>query len=79
MDLTKLSGGHGLGLYICKNLVELMHGNISVKSVRNSGTTISLNIQCKKSQQGLSESVNATFPTLSSNANTKRSILLVCK
>ena len=36
---TKLYGGAGLGLSICKKLVELMGGSIRVHSVRHRGTS----------------------------------------
>ncbi len=32
-------GGTGLGLYICKNLIEMMNGNIWVKSVEGEGSS----------------------------------------
>ncbi len=41
---TKLSGGTGLGLYICKEIVNKLHGEISVKSQLNIGTTFEINI-----------------------------------
>lgn len=34
--------GHGLGLYICKNLMTLMNGHISVQSQMNVGTTFKI-------------------------------------
>lgn len=40
--------GTGLGLYICKNLVELQSGKISVKSTVGAGTTFSFFIPYKK-------------------------------
>lgn len=36
---NKKYGGSGLGLSICKNLIELMDGSISFESKKNSGTT----------------------------------------
>lgn len=41
-------GGSGLGLSICKNLVELMGGSISVDSQKNIGTTFTFSIVAKK-------------------------------
>lgn len=62
-------GGHGLGLYICKNLVELMNGSISVKSERYSGTTISLTIQCKKYVESNDTNIINNNTTDTSNTN----------
>lgn len=41
---TKLSAGTGLGLYICKEIVNKLRGEISVKSQLNIGTTFEINI-----------------------------------
>jgi signal transduction histidine kinase/DNA-binding NarL/FixJ family response regulator len=42
--------GSGLGLAIVKQFVEIMDGDISVKSVLNEGTTFNINIPYKKCQ-----------------------------
>jgi len=47
LDTGLLKKGTGLGLAIVKNLVDLMHGNISIESEPNKGTTLSLNISFK--------------------------------
>jgi len=46
-DSDKLYGGSGLGLSICKNLVELMKGNIWLDSKKGEGTTFFVNIPVK--------------------------------
>lgn len=43
-SISRKFGGTGLGLNICKQLVELMGGNIGVESEKNKGTTISFSI-----------------------------------
>ncbi len=41
---TRRFGGTGLGLAICKQLTELMHGDISVDSAEGEGTTFSIRL-----------------------------------
>jgi CheY-like chemotaxis protein len=36
--------GVGLGLYICRRIVELLHGKIAVRSVQNTGSTFSFSV-----------------------------------
>ncbi|KAH8813195.1 hypothetical protein F5884DRAFT_328162 [Xylogone sp. PMI_703] len=43
-------GGSGLGLTICKNLVELMHGKINLESSLGNGTTATVTIPFNKPQ-----------------------------
>ena len=39
---TKLSAGTGLGLYICKEIVNKLNGEISLQSKLDVGTTIDI-------------------------------------
>ena len=45
-------GGTGLGLTICKNLVDLMHGRIEIESALDRGTTARFSIPFSKPQFG---------------------------
>lgn len=45
---TRKYGGTGLGLTICKKLIEMMGGTISVESVENVGSTFSFELYLKK-------------------------------
>ena len=48
---TREYGGTGLGLVICKNLITLMNGDISVESVFGQGTTFTFNVNLKKGEE----------------------------
>jgi len=49
-DVARKFGGTGLGLTISKQLVSLMHGDISVKSELGKGTTFSVVIPLRESE-----------------------------
>lgn len=47
-------GGSGLGLSICKSLIESMGGTITLESVENVGTTVSFSLTLAKAMPGAS-------------------------
>ncbi|MCB1984959.1 MAG: response regulator [Burkholderiales bacterium] len=56
---TRQYGGTGLGLTICKSLIELMDGSIAVESALGRGTKFTINLKLKKAsfeQSRLNES-----------------------
>jgi signal transduction histidine kinase/CheY-like chemotaxis protein/HPt (histidine-containing phosphotransfer) domain-containing protein len=50
-SVTRKYGGTGLGMSICKELIELMGGEIRVTSQKGSGTTVSLLIKLEKGKE----------------------------
>jgi len=53
IDTTRKYGGTGLGLTICKNLVEMQGGKITVDSKVNEGTTFSFYIPYEKGDESV--------------------------
>ena len=45
--------GYGLGLAIAQKIIQLHHGNITVKSIPGSGSTFSIRIPWKQPKRGI--------------------------
>ena len=56
-DTTRKFGGTGLGLTICKHLVDLQGGNIQVNSKERIGSTFGFTLPYRKAEQQLSPSI----------------------
>lgn len=63
-ETSKLQPGSGIGLHLTKNLVELHHGNISVKSTVNKFTTFTIEIPAEQSAYALTEFANENATNL---------------
>jgi len=61
---TRQYGGTGLGLTICKELVELMGGQISLESTKDVGTTVSFSIPARL----IAASMESEVPSVSESA-----------
>ena len=51
-SVTRSGGGAGLGLYICRKLIEAMEGTIAVDSTVGEGTTFTINLDLVQLQTG---------------------------
>ena len=55
-------GGSGLGLFICKALLDAMHGRITVRSAPNEGCTFSVQVPCRRAPSGTLASAGDVDP-----------------
>lgn len=51
--------GHGLGLYLCKQLTQLNHGNITIESDPNQGTVVFIELPASAEDIGSEGKVNS--------------------
>ncbi|NDB47066.1 MAG: HAMP domain-containing protein [Nitrososphaeria archaeon] len=52
-SMTREKGGSGLGLSICKGIVEIHGGKISMQSTPNSGTTVTFSLPVKEHKSAI--------------------------
>ena len=64
IDTTRLYGGTGLGLTLCRQLVERMHGQILVDSKEGSGTHFTVTLPLPVHQTGRESDVYRVDPRL---------------
>ena len=67
-NTARIYGGSGLGLNIVKQLIDLMHGSIAVKSQMSIGSEFTLTLPLMKAEKKTirTEKINATEDTLAS-------------
>ncbi|MBD8488972.1 response regulator [Echinicola sp. CAU 1574] len=73
-SITRKFGGTGLGMSICKELVELMGGKITVSSVKNQGTSVFVLLPLLK---GKAENLPTTKPNTVDTSILKDKLILV--
>ncbi|HEX4917483.1 MAG TPA: transporter substrate-binding domain-containing protein [Limnobacter sp.] len=75
-DLALNTGqGTGLGLYICKQLVQLMQGELNLQSEFGKGTAVTLTIDCHKATEDIDPPCELT--SCEANPQTSLRVLVV--
>ena len=72
--ITRRYGGTGLGLSICKELTELMGGDIGFESEEGKGSRFWVRINCAKSEPDVSDFVTSTSTTKPSGPGLDRKL-----
>lgn len=62
---TTKYGGTGLGLTICKNLVDMMDGNITVRSIVGVGTEFTVDVKLGITEESKTRYLNKTYNAFS--------------
>ena len=75
-SITRKFGGTGLGLTICKLLVELMGGRIWVASEINKGATFSFTVKLPEAKQAVARSISALEPGFNHTTVNKRILVI---
>ncbi len=76
-DTARKFGGTGLGLTISKQLVDLMHGTITVSSKRNEGTTFNVTIPFEITDKIIQKNTKETISEEQKNLLQNISVLIV--
>ncbi|MBJ2220619.1 ATP-binding protein [Pseudomonas sp. MF7453] len=67
-ESSRRTGGTGLGLMICRQLVDLMHGTLTLTSEQGTGTTVTIHLPVSIGEQApvlLAQAAPSTQPTTS--------------
>lgn len=76
-SIARLYGGTGLGLFICKNLAELLGGVIFAESEPGNGSKFVLTIPCKKAEENFTSEDNNEISQADTFGNDAIKILVV--
>ena len=75
-DSTRTFGGAGLGLYITKQLVEKMGGNIKIESELDVGSYIMVSIPMRTSLEKVTRTISMQLESLDTKKDQKRALVV---